>query len=399
MKKVYIVGTCDTKLLELTYARDVVERSGARAVLVDISTGQNPPAGDVAPGDVAAHHPNGADHVFGGGDRGVTLAAMGEALGRYLGSRSDLGAVLGLGGSGNTSAVTAAMRTLPVGMPKLMVSTMASGDTAPYVGPTDITMMYSVVDIAGLNDISRRVIANASRAVAGMAVDHPPEEAGAKPGLGLTMFGVTTPCITQIRAALDGDYECYVFHATGTGGQSMEKLAESGFMTALMDVTTTEVADMLVGGVLACTEDRFGAVIRTGLPYVGSVGALDMVNFGPRDAVPARFHGRNLYVHNSSVTLMRTTADENRAIGNWLVERLNRMPGPVRFLLPLGGVSALDVPGQPFHDPDADSALFEAVRKGWLPAAGHELIEVEADVNDPAFAQAAVAALRSAVPI
>lgn len=238
MKKVYIVGTCDTKLRELTYARDVVERSGTLAVLVDISTGQSSPAGDVAPGDVAAHHPHGADHVFGGGDRGATLAAMGEALGRYLGSRSDLGAVLGLGGSGNTSAVTAAMRTLPVGMPKLMVSTMASGDTAPYVGPTDITMMYSVVDIAGLNDISRRVIANASRAVAGMAVDQPPEEAGAKPGLGLTMFGVTTPCVTQIRAALDEDYECYVFHATGTGGQSMEKLAESGFMTALMDVTT-----------------------------------------------------------------------------------------------------------------------------------------------------------------
>ena len=324
---------------------------------------------------------------------------MGEALSGYLSSRSDLGAVLGLGGSGNTSVVTAAMRALPVGTPKLMVSTMASGDTAPYVGPTDIAMMYSVVDIAGLNDISRRVIANASRAAAGMAVDAPSEEAGAKPGLGLTMFGVTTPCVTQIRAALDDDYECYVFHATGTGGQSMEKLAESGFMSALMDVTTTEVADMLVGGVLACTDDRFGAVIRTGLPYVGSLGALDMVNFGPRDSVPARFQGRNLYVHNASVTLMRTTTDENRAIGGWIVERLNRMPGPVRFLLPLGGVSALDVPGQAFHDPEADGALFEAVRRGWMPKAGHELIAVEANVNDPAFARAAVAALRSAVSV
>jgi uncharacterized protein (UPF0261 family) len=242
------------------------------------------------------------------------------------------------------------------------------------------------------------VIGNAAHAAAGMCLHpaRPVESHG--PGVGLTMFGLTTPCVTQIRQALENDFECYTFHATGTGGQSMEKLAESGLLAALLDVTTTEVADLLVGGVLACTPDRFGAVIRTGVPYVGSLGAIDMVNFGGRETVPETFAGRTFYFHNPQVTLMRTTPEECHEIGAWIVERLNQMPGPVRFLLPLGGLSGIDAPGEPFHDPEADRALFEAIRSGWQDAPNRRLIEVEAHINAPAFAEAAVAAFREIAP-
>jgi uncharacterized protein (UPF0261 family) len=204
------------------------------------------------------------------------------------------------------------------------------------------------------------------------------------------MFGVTTAAITQIREHLQKDNECFVFHATGMGGQCMEKLIDSGFLKAAIDLTTTEVADFLFGGTLPCTADRFGSVIRTRIPYVASVGALDMINFGPRDTVPARYNDRNLYVHNPVVTLMRTTPEENGAIGTWIVERVNRMEGPVRFLLPLKGVSAIDAPGKPFHDPDADAALFAAIRNGWKNAANRKLLEVDAHINDETFATAAL---------
>ena len=328
-------------------------------------------------------------------DRGAAVGGMAEALTRWLAARADIGAVLGLGGSGNTALVTQAMRALPIGTPKLMVSTVASGNVAPYVGPSDTAMMYSVVDVAGINAISRRVIANAAHAAAGMALNTPPEAGAAeKPGVGMTMFGVTTACVTMLREALEATHECYVFHATGAGGRSMEKLADSGLVAALIDLTTTEVPDFLVGGVFPCDDDRFGAPIRTRLPYVGSVGAVDMVNFGAKDTVPARFAGRNLYVHNPQVTLMRTTPEENAAIGRFIVERLNRMEGPVRFLLPLGGVSAIDVPGMPFHDPAADAALFETIRAGFAPAPNRELVEVPAAINDRAFADAVLAAFR-----
>jgi uncharacterized protein (UPF0261 family) len=211
------------------------------------------------------------------------------------------------------------------------------------------------------------------------------------------MFGVTTSCVTQVRAELDATFDAYVFHATGTGGQSMEKLAESGLVTGVLDLTTTEVPDYLVGGVFPCTADRFGAIIRTKIPYVGSVGAVDMVNFGAKDTVPAQFAARTLYVHNAQVTLMRTTPDENKAIGDWIVARLNQMTGPVRFLLPLGGVSAIDVPGMPFHDPAADLALFTAIRSGWQAAPNRQLIEVDAAINDAKFAAETVAQFRSIV--
>ncbi len=275
-----------------------------------------------------------------------------------------------------------------------MVSTVASGNVAPYVGPNDLAMMYSVVDVAGLNAISRQVIGNAAHAAAGMALHRVPASVSDRPGLGMTMFGVTTPCVTALRDALEGDYECYVFHATGVGGQSMEKLADSGLVAGMIDATTTEVADYLVGGVFACSDDRFGAVARTKLPYVGSVGALDMVNFGAKDTVPAKFNGRTLHVHNAQVTLMRTTPEENRAAGQWIAERLNRCDGEVRFLLPLGGVSAIDAPGQPFHDPEADAALFDAIRTTLKPTDKRRLIELPHHINDPAFAAALAESFR-----
>ena len=390
MNKVYVIGTCDTKEAELRYAVERVRAAGGEPKLVDISTTPSTAVADVTPDMVARHHAKGANAVLGHSDRGLAVMAMGEALTAYLLSRNDIGAVLGLGGGGNTSIVTAAMRALPIGMPKLMVSTMASGNVAPYVGPTDIAMMHAVADVAGLNAITRKVIGNAAHAAAGMAMNAVPEIAETKRAVGLTMFGVTTACITQIRHLLEAENECFVFHATGTGGQCMEKLIDSGLLTAVLDITTTEVADHLFGGVLPCTEDRFGSVIRRRIPYVGSVGAVDMVNFGGRETVPPQFEGRNLYVHNPQVTLMRTTPEDNRAIGQWIVERINRVEGPVRFLLPLQGVSAIDARGKPFHDPQADHALFDAIRSGWVAAPNRRLIEIDAHINDPAFAEAAV---------
>lgn len=390
MGKVYVVGTLDTKGPELRYAVERVRAAGAEAVLVDVGTQGAGSGADVTAAEVAQNHPEGQGAVLGLTDRGQAVSAMAKALSAFLATRSDIGAVLGLGGSGNTALVTEAMRTLPIGTPKLMVSTVASGNTAPYVGPNDLAMMYSVVDVAGLNAISRKVIGNAAHAAAGMALHTPPAAAADKPGLGMTMFGVTTACVTMVREALENTHEVYIFHATGTGGQSMEKLADSRLVAGLLDVTTTEVPDLLVGGVFAATEDRFGAVIRTKLPYVGSVGAVDMVNFGARDTVPARFEGRKFHVHNAQVTLMRTTPEENRQVGEFIVSRLNRMEGPVRFLLPLRGVSAIDAPGQPFHDPEADAALFDAIRSGWQAAPNRQLIELDLHINDRAFAEALV---------
>lgn len=386
MAKVYVIGTCDTKEAELVYAKQCVIRAGGDAVLVDVGTRSTSKAADFSARTIASKHPRGADAVFGTNDRGAAVSAMAEALTLWLAGRKNIGAVLGLGGSGNTALVTQAMRALPIGTPKLMVSTVASGNVAPYVGPNDIAMMYSVVDVAGLNAISRKVIGNAAHAAAGMALNKVRPSKSDKPGIGMTMFGVTTACVTQVREKLDADFDAYVFHATGTGGQSMEKLAESGLVRGVIDITTTEVPDFLFGGVFPCTDDRFGAIIRTRLPYIGSLGAIDMVNFGAKDTVPAQFAGRNLYVHNAQVTLMRTTPEENKAIGEWIVARLNQMSGPVRFLLPLGGVSAIDVPGMPFHDPKASAAAFEAIRSGWSKAPNRKLIEIDAAINDPKFA-------------
>jgi uncharacterized protein (UPF0261 family) len=397
-RRVYVAGTLDTKGPELAHARDVVRARGVAAVLVDLSTrtGHASPLADIQAAEVAARHPGGASAVF-TGERGAAVEAMAIAFEAFLVGRDDVAGVLGLGGSGNTALVTRAMQALPVGVPKLMVSTVASGNVAPYVGASDIAMMHSVTDIAGLNRISRRVIANAAEAIAGMARAVPPDIASDLPAVGITMFGVTTPCVDMVRRALSGEADCLVFHATGTGGAAMEKLADSGLLSGFLDLTTTEVADFLVGGVLACTDDRLGAVARTGLPYVGSCGALDMVNFGGLATVPERFRGRLLHVHNPHVTLMRTSAAECAAIGTWIGERLNRCEGPVRFLLPEGGVSAIDTPGQPFFDPIADAALFDALEATVTHTDRRRVIRLPHAINDPAFAAAAVAAHRSLI--
>jgi uncharacterized protein (UPF0261 family) len=310
--------------------------------------------------------------------------------------RRDLGGLISAGGSGGTALATAAMRRLPVGIPKVMVSTVASGDVKPYVGPSDICMMYSVTDIAGINRISEKVLANAAHALAGMIAYAPtvPSEASQRPAVGLTMFGLTTPCVQQVVAALEADWDCLVFHATGTGGQSMEKLVDSGLLAGVIDVTTTEIADEIAGGVLSAGPERLDAIARSGVPYVGSCGALDMVNFWAMATVPERYRSRKLHVHNPNVTLMRTTADEGARIGRFIADKLNRMTGPVRFLIPEGGVSGLDLPGKPFHDPAADRALFDAIAGAFRAGADRRLVRLPHHINDEAFAAALVAAFR-----
>jgi uncharacterized protein (UPF0261 family) len=389
MAKAYVVGTCDTKGEELAYVRDLIAAAGMPAVLVDLGTRSDGRRADVTPQEVAAHHPKGAGAVF-GEDRGQAVAAMAEAFARFVRARADIGGMIGLGGSGGTALVTPAMRALPVGVPKVMVSTVASGNVAPYVGPSDICMMYSVTDVAGLNRISRQVLGNAAHALAGMMAHRVPAASDAKPAVGLTMFGVTTPCVQQVTKALESDYDCLVFHATGTGGQSMEKLVDSGLIAGVIDVTTTEVCDLLMGGVFSAGEDRLGAIARTSVPYVGSCGALDMVNFGAMDTVPAHYQGRNLYVHNPLVTLMRTTPEENRRMGAWIGAKLNACQGEVRFLLPEGGVSMIDAPGMPFHDPEADAALFAALEATMQTSGKRRLIRLPHNINDPGFAAALV---------
>ena len=395
--RAYVAGTLDTKAAELGFLRDVLAGAGVPVTLVDLGTGGSGQGGDVDARTVASHHPDGAEAVF-TGDRGSAVTGMAVAFERFIQSRDDVAGLIGAGGSGNTVLLSRAMRALPIGVPKVLVSTIASGDVRAIVGSSDICLLNAVADVQGINSITRLVLGNAANALAGMILHRPPAAAAdEKPALALSMFGVTTPCVQAVTAALDRDYDCLVFHATGAGGQAMEKLVDSGLVRGLIDVTTTEIADELVGGILSAGPDRLGAVIRSGLPWVGSVGALDMVNFGPRETVPPRFEGRQFYIHNPTVTLMRTTPEENARIGAWLVERINRMTGPVRFLIPEGGVSLIDVPGAPFHDPEADRALFAAIESGWVAAPNRRLTRLPHAVNDPEFAQALVEALREII--
>src|SRR5580692_2580826 len=400
---VIVAGTLDTKGVELRFIRDLIVASGLRTRLVDVSTSGKPATCDVTAQEVALNYGRGGSAVF-GRDRGASVAAMAEAFETWIKRQGDIAGIISAGGSGGASIVAPAMRALPIGAPKVLISSIASGDVSHYVGATDITMMYSVTDVQGLNSISRQVLANGAQALIGMvkARLEAKREVGAARSrrlavrsVGLTMFGVTTPCVQQIAAALAADWECLVFHATGTGGRSMEKLIDSGAISAVIDVTTTEVADMLVGGVLPADEDRFGAIIRTRTPYIGSVGALDMVNFGPPGTVPPAYKGRHLHPHNPQVTLMRTTEAENEQFGRWIGERLNLMDGPVRFFLPELGVSALDQPGQAFHDPRADSALFAALERTVRQTSSRQLIRVKRHINDPEFASTIAAAFRA----
>jgi len=390
-KAAYVAGTFDTKGRELFFIRQCLEKLGLRVVTVDLATSGKPSTASVHPREVARHHPDGERAVF-GDDRGRAVSAMAIAFERFIATRRDVGGLISAGGSGGTTLATQAMRALPVGLPKVMVSTMASGDTRPYVGPSDICMMYSVTDVQGINRISAKVLANAAHALAGMIAHPSPTESSTKPAIGLTMFGVTTQCVQAVTKRLEASHDCLVFHATGVGGQSMEKLVDSGLLAGAIDVSTTEIADEIGGGVLSAGPTRLDAFARRAVPYVGSCGALDMINFGTWDSVPERLRGRNLYRHNPTVTLMRTTADECRAIGTFLAAKLNAMAGPVRFLIPEGGVSAIDRPGQPFHDPEADRVLFAAIEQDFRSGSNRKLQRLPVHINDEAFADALVAA-------
>jgi uncharacterized protein (UPF0261 family) len=300
-----------------------------------------------------------------------------------------LNGILGVGGSGGSSIVAAAMQALPVGVPKMLVSTMASGDTRPYVATFDIAMMYSVVDISGINGLSEKILTNAAAGIAGMAKASAAfvSKIEPKPLIGATMFGVTTPCVTTAREWLEAHgYEVLVFHATGAGGQSMEALMQAGFITGALDATTTELADELIGGVLSAGPDRLEMAGSLGIPQVVSLGALDMCNFGPRETVPAQFNDRNLYVHNATVTLMRTTEQECAELGRIIARKLNLAKGPLTVFIPLGGISMIAVPGAPFYDAAADAALIRELKAGLRPDV--EVVESTAEINDPAFATA-----------
>ena len=387
---VLLLGTLDTKGAEYAYVRDRLSAMDVATLVVDAGTGE-PQAivPDIAREELAAAAGTTSRALTHAGDRGAAVEAMAQGAAevvRRLFDEGRFGAVLALGGSGGSSIAAAAMRRLPVGVPKLLVSTMASGDVRPYVGALDVTLMNSVVDIAGVNSVSAQIMSNAAGAIAGM-LRAPRAETERKPTIAASMFGVTTPAVTRARERLEElGYEVLVFHATGTGGQSMEALAADGFLDGVLDLTTTELADDLVGGVLSAGPDRLTAAGRAGVPQVVSLGALDMVNFGPRDSVPEQFASRNLYVHNPTVTLMRTTADECRELGRRIGSKLSGASGPTVLFVPLRGVSMVAVEGQPFHDPEADRALLEGLHETLSDAV--EVHELDSAINDDAFAEA-----------
>jgi len=397
MNYIFVVGTADTKGEELDFLAAGVAAAGGRPLKIDVGTRQPSIAVDVSASEVAAAHPQGANAVLAGDDRGTAVAAMAEAFARYVGGRPDVAGIVGIGGGGGTAIVTAGMRALPLGVPKLMVSTMASGDVSGYVDISDIVMMPAITDLAGLNRISRAVLARAARAIVAMAADSGQETRALAP-VGLTMFGVTTACVTAIAERLAGEVEPVIFHATGTGGRTMEALIDARQLTGVIDITTTEIADHLVGGVLSAGPDRLGAIARTGVPWIGSLGALDMVNFQAPDTVPAQFAERLFYRHNPNVTLMRTTEAECALIGEWIAKKLNACDGPVVLLVPENGVSALDIEGGAFHDPAADAALFAALEAAFVVTGRRRIERLPLHINDPAFADAAIAAWHEIAP-
>ena len=395
-KTVVLVGTLDTKGDEYRYLRERLELAGVRTLLVDVGTLESPLVEpDIDRYEVAAVTGVDLDELATARDRGRAVTAMAQAAAALVLRLHEQGrcdGVLAAGGSGNTAIATSAMRALPVGLPKLIVSTVAAGDTRAYIGSSDITLMASVVDVAGVNSITARILANAAAAMAGM-VNAPELVLGERrPLIGATMFGVTTAGVTGAREEMERrGYEVLTFHATGTGGSAMEALADGGFLVGVLDITTTELCDELVGGVFPAGPERLEVAGRKGLPQVVSLGALDMVNFGARDTVPAEFAQRNLYVHNPSVTLMRTTPQECAELGRLIAAKLSAARGPVALFIPLRGVSAIAVEGGPFYDPEADQALFSALRENLGGAV--ELHECENTVNDPEFAIAMAAKL------
>lgn len=405
MATVVLVGTLDTKEQEYRWLRNQLVAAGCEVTVVDAGTfSDGVGLADVGARAVAEAAGAELDALREARDRGAAMEAMATGAARVvreLHERGALHAALAVGGSGGSAVASRALRALPIGVPKLLVSTMASGDVGPYVGESDVTLMYSVVDISGLNSISRAVLGNAAAAAAGMALRY---ERGAgtaeqeeKPLIGASMFGVTTPVVDEAREHLTGlGYEVLVFHATGSGGRAMEALAESGLLAGVLDLTTTELADDLVGGVLSAGPHRLEAAGKRGIPQIVSVGALDMVNFGPRDSVPDRFADRLLYVHNPTVTLMRTTRAEMATLGARVAEKVAGATGPVEVFLPLRGVSAIDVAGGPFEDAEADAACFQAIVAG-LAGSRVAVHEVDAAINDPGFGRRAAQALHELI--
>ena len=403
MATVVLLGTLDTKGVEYDFLRDEIRRhSSCDVVMVDAGILGEPQAEpDISRAQVAQAAGTSVDDLVAGNDRGAAVATMARGASRIVSQLFDEGrldGILGLGGTGGSSLISQALQALPIGVPKMLVSTVASGDTRPYVGAKDIAMMYSVVDIAGINRVSARILSNAAAGISGMATAYaePHQQAEDKALIGATMFGVTTPAVTEARKVLEErGYEVLVFHATGTGGQSMEALVDGDFLAGVLDITTTELADHLVGGVFSAGPHRLEKAGAKGIPQVVSLGALDMVNFGPKDTVPERFTDRNLYVHNPTVTLMRTTPEECKELGAQIAVKLNSATGPVALFIPRKGVSAIATEGGPFHDPEADAALIDTLLANLDQRI--EVHDMDMEINDPQFAEAMAARMAELV--
>jgi len=395
MKTIAVIAALDTKGQEAAFVRDLIEGRGHHALVIDSGVLGTPGiAATVGRDAVARAGGDDIDALRASGDKARAMAAMyrgAAVVAAQLHSEGRIDGMIGLGGTAGTTIGTSAMRALPVGFPKVMVSTVAAGDTRAYVGTKDVTMMYSVVDIAGLNGISTRILANAAGAIIGMVETEPPVVT-ARPVIAASMFGNTTTLVDRARSIMEAaGYEVLVFHATGAGGQTMESLIADGFITGVYDVTTTEWADELAGGVFAAGPTRLNAAAQAGIPQVVAPGCLDMVNFGGPDTVPAHYRGRKLYEWNPSVTLMRTTPEENAQLGRILATKVNASTAPVTVFLPLGGVSQLDSPGGEFWWPEADAALYDAIKATLRPDI--PLVSLDLNVNDPAFADATTARL------
>lgn len=394
-KTIAIIAAYDTKGAEAGYVAEQIRGRGHKVLTIDVGTLEDKPGVDVTSHEVAAAGGASLEALRSEGDKGKAMAAMAAgaaALGEKLFREGRFDAIIGLGGSAGTATGTAAMRGLPLGVPKVMVSTVASGDTSPYVGSRDIAMIYSVVDVAGLNSISRTVLANAAGAVAGMAETVVEKDARDRPMIAASMFGNTTACVDRARAALEvAGCEVLVFHATGSGGRTMEELIRDGHIDAVLDLTTTELADDLCGGVFSAGPTRLEAAAARGIPQVVAPGCLDMVNFWAIGTVPEGYRQRRLYEWNPNVTLMRTTPEENATLGRAMAEKLNASQGEVTVLLPLGGVSQLDSKDNAYWWPEADAALFQAIRDTLDPRI--RVVELDANINDPEFADRAVAEL------
>jgi uncharacterized protein (UPF0261 family) len=391
MPTIAVLGTMDTKGEEHAFVAEVIQKRGHKVLVIDVGVLDNPKmVPDISREVVAAAADVDLQELVARRDRGEAVQAM--SIGApivlsKLAQERKIDGVISLGGGGGTAIGTAAMRALPIGFPKVMVSTLASGNTAQYVGVKDIVLFPSIVDVAGLNRISRVVLTRAAGAICGMVESTPPEATDDKPIIVASMFGNTTDCVQTARKILEqAGYETLVFHATGSGGRTMESLIEAGMVAGVLDVTTTEWADELVGGFLTAGPTRLEAAAKTGTPAVVTPGCLDMVNFHGPESVPSKFQGRRFYQHNPQVTLMRTTPEENAELGRILAQKLNASEGPVSVLIPRRAISVISAPGQKFHDPEADNALFEAIKSNLR--GDIEVIEMDTEINAPEFAEA-----------